>query len=248
MKKIYSTLASAILLVAFCSCEKDAPTENSNINATDDLNLLSYQTDGVWNEADYSADFTSNGFTFSHSLSEYNTIEGFTPAKCHDNSLREPLYQYQFDIMPDRNENDLPYIVGFWTSREGDDFQNRSLTIAKTDNSLFTPVCIDVTNTCYAYYTMRDGNAFSKKFEKGDWFRLTAHGLKADNSEIELSFYLAYCDSDDAQEGLLKSWKTFDLSELGEVKGIYFTMSSSDTGEFGMNTPSYFAISNFMVK
>jgi hypothetical protein len=41
---------------------------------------------------------------------------------------------------------------------------------------------------------------------------------------------------------IVDSWTWVDLSSLGEVKSIVFSLSSSDTGPFGMNTPSYFAI------
>ena len=33
-----------------------------------------------------------------------------------------------------------------------------------------------------------------------------------------------------------------DLSELGEVAGLQFCMSSSDVGQWGMNTPGYFVM------
>ena len=36
-----------------------------------------------------------------------------------------------------------------------------------------------------------------------------------------------------------------DLSDLAEIDAIIFTMSSSDTGDWGMNTPAYFAMDNF---
>ena len=49
-----------------------------------------------------------------------------------------------------------------------------------------------------------------------------------------------------AQNGeYVVGWTYVDLSELGEIDGLTFEMSSSDTGTYGMNTPAYFAMDNF---
>jgi hypothetical protein len=37
-------------------------------------------------------------------------------------------------------------------------------------------------------------------------------------------------------------WQWFDLSKLGEVASVKFTLSSSDVGQWGMNTPAYFCL------
>ena len=36
-----------------------------------------------------------------------------------------------------------------------------------------------------------------------------------------------------------------DLSSLGSVKTLNFSMESSDVGDYGMNTPAYFCMDNF---
>jgi len=43
----------------------------------------------------------------------------------------------------------------------------------------------------------------------------------------------------------VKDWEWVDLSGLGLVDMIEFSLSSSDTGAYGMNTPAYFFIDNF---
>ena len=49
---------------------------------------------------------------------------------------------------------------------------------------------------------------------------------------------------DNAQDYIVDDWTWVDLTGLGPIVGLEFTMSSSDVGEFGMNTPSYFAMDN----
>ena len=59
--------------------------------------------------------------------------------------------------------------------------------------------------------------------------------------------YLADFTAEAAEEDyILDAWTWVDLSSLGEVSGLQFTLSSSDNGEYGMNTPAYFAIDDIM--
>lgn len=106
-----------------------------------------------------------------------------------------------------------------------------------------------VTNSTYAYLSMRDGDAFAKKFggETGkdpDFFLMTIKkyqgGALADDS---INIYLADFRSPDANKDfILNDWKYVDLANLGGVDSLYLRMTSSDVGVFGMNTPAYICI------
>lgn len=243
--KLYQILPGAFALcvasMTLMSCSTEDPLDGPlPENATSALSMLSYN-DGVWAKVNENQNFSLNGVSFSHYISEWGTVEGFTPAILDENVINEPYYEQQFNIMPTGNSVDNPYIVAFWSSFEGTAFTERSLRINTTVNGAFTPMEMKVTNTAYAYYTMVNGNDFSKPFGNNDWFKIIAHGVKADASETTAEFYLA-------KDGTIyNDWQTFDLKSLGEVVGIYFTMESSDTGEWGMNTPSYFAFKDFYV-
>ena len=117
-------------------------------------------------------------------------------------------------------------------------------------NPGFTPARIDFagptqvegayfTNTTYAYLSMRDGDSFAKQFGLGDFFTLTVTGLDATDS---MTGYLNISLARDAN--LVDSWIWYDLMQLGEVSALEFSLSSSDVGDYGMNTPAYFAIDN----
>ncbi|HJW29560.1 MAG TPA: DUF4465 domain-containing protein, partial [Saprospiraceae bacterium] len=106
-----------------------------------------------------------------------------------------------------------------------------------------------VNNSTYAYYSMRDGDAFAKKFggETGkdpDFFLLTikkySGGVLADDS---INVYLAdYRSPDPNKDYIISTWRYVDLSNLGEVDSLYLRLTSSDVGVFGMNTPAYFCV------
>lgn len=103
------------------------------------------------------------------------------------------------------------------------------------------------TNNTYAYNSMRDGDFFARQFHNGDWFKLTIRGYLHDTLKTDsVGFYLAnFLHPVPADNYILKTWEWVDLESLGNVDSLQFTLSSTDNGAFGMNTPSYYCIDNF---
>jgi Domain of unknown function (DUF4465)/Secretion system C-terminal sorting domain len=108
---------------------------------------------------------------------------------------------------------------------------------------------IYVTNSTYTYYSMKDGDAFAKKFggENGndpDYFKLVIKKFKNGQlSTDSVAFYLAdYRFANNANDYIIKDWTYVDLKPLGNVDSLVFYLNSSDNGTFGMNTPAYFCI------
>lgn len=107
-----------------------------------------------------------------------------------------------------------------------------------------------VTNTTYAALSMLQGDSFAKKFggpsgNDPDWFKLSAYGSDSLGNVLSTSvdFYLAdYRFSDNSKDYIVDDWRYMDLSALAGAQRIYFNVSSSDVGLFGMNTPGYFAV------
>lgn len=96
-----------------------------------------------------------------------------------------------------------------------------------------------VNNTAYAVNSMCNGDWAAKKFGQDDWFMLTVTGMKNKVAGAKVEFYLA-------KDGkYVNEWTYVDLTSLGEIDAVKFSMSSSDNGAYGMNTPSYFAMDNF---
>lgn len=109
-----------------------------------------------------------------------------------------------------------------------------------------------VTNTAYAALSMQNGDGFAKKFggasgNDRDWFKLTITGYSNEVASAgNVEFYLAdFRFEDNSKDYIVSTWKWVDLTSLGAVDSLAITLSSSDVGEWGMNTPGYFAIDNF---
>lgn len=116
---------------------------------------------------------------------------------------------------------------------------------------------VDLANTTYAALSMLNGDRFAKKFggtsgNDPDFLKLTITGYSGSNrtgsATGSMDYYLAdYRFSDNTQDFVRNQWNSVDLTGLGQVRSIGFQFDSSDTGTFGINTPTYFALDNLSV-
>jgi Domain of unknown function (DUF4465) len=144
------------------------------------------------------------------------------------------------------------YAVGFYATYEASTHVKLgSLTNLAGKGASFT-------NTTYTALDMLNGSGFGKKFgglsgNDPDYLVLTiqgfAGGIPTANPSID--FYLAdYRFADNGLDYVIEDWTFVDFSVLGTVDELRFTMSSSDNSDYGsgpsMNTPSFFAVDNFL--
>ncbi|HBL77449.1 MAG: hypothetical protein A2W90_21225 [Bacteroidetes bacterium GWF2_42_66] len=107
-----------------------------------------------------------------------------------------------------------------------------------------------VSNSAYAYWSMKNGDDYSKKFggtsgTDPDWFKLTVKGYTDIEYKGHIDFYLAdFRSANSSGDYIVSDWRWVDLSALGEVSRLEFSLSSSDEGIWGMNTPAYFVMDN----
>jgi hypothetical protein len=111
-----------------------------------------------------------------------------------------------------------------------------------------------ITNSFYAYSSMKNGDFLETKFgdstgNRPDYFKLIARGyLNGNLKNDSATFYLAdYRFADNSQDYIVKNWTWFNCENLGIVDSVYFEMRSSRNGQFGMNTPAFFAIDDVII-
>ena len=249
-----NALLAILLSATMASCDDN---DDDSLEATlnvESSTTIQYDANGVWTKCyDTTAEeFKINGFEFSHQASSYEwggvtyySWCGFCPSKSTDNA--------QYDYYPGTHEwssiigggvsgAGSPYIIGFWKSDEGENPQEPSCVMEFDDVETFQPQSAYVTNTSYVYYTLLNGDAYSKKFDNTDWFKLTFYGRIDDKIVSSTDFYLAN------DGNIVDTWQKVDLSSLGRVDEIMIQLSSSDTGQWGMNTPAYFCIDRITYK
>ncbi len=102
------------------------------------------------------------------------------------------------------------------------------------------PVSIYVANCTYTALVIKNGNSFARAFEPGDYFKLIIIGINNGMPTDTIEHFLA--DYRDSLKYIQKDWAYIDLRPLGEVDSISFNVVSTDVGDYGMNTPGYFAL------
>ncbi len=227
------------MLVAFASLATVAQANNSTF---DDLTL---PANSYWNGFDGSGGFSSGAAHYNNTATPaWNYWEGFAYSNLTDTATGGLTGQYSA-IAGGGAGGTANYGLGFvgWSIVPTISFNHE--TVAK---SMF------VTNNNYTYYSMLNGDAYSKKFggadgSQADWFRLTITGKNAaGNTTGSIDFYLAdFRFADNNQDYIVNDWCEIDLTSLGSVQSLEFGLSSSDNGAFGMNTPAYFALDSVSV-
>lgn len=221
-------------------------------------------TTGAWTGTydDDAESIESQCFSFVHSsMSDWATWWGFTVSNSADNSMRENFITYQFSNMAEGGivltadgtvkvddfgtpvvSAEMPYLVAYYSSY----MSARPVDMTFNDGKLYEPVGVYVNLNSYTYYTVRDGDSFARAFTNGDKFVLTVHGVAADESEKEVKVELAAYDNGNLT--INRGWRYVDLTELGPVNELYFTVKSTDSGAYGDNTPGYFCLDKLSVR
>jgi hypothetical protein len=201
-----------------------------------------------WNGADGSGGFMINGVSFKNTFSDwgggFTSWAGFSYSRVNDPVT--PGYGNQYAVISGSGVGGTgTYVVAY-----DDGMWSESDII-----TLPTPARVlgfYINNTTYTALALRDGGGFSRRFcaASNDWFKVTITGQDAGGGTVgSVDFPLAdYRFPDTNQNYIVTNWTWVSLAALGpNVKSLHFSLSSSDSGVYGMNTPSYFALDGFLV-
>lgn len=211
-----------------------------------DFESLNLPSDSSWNGSDFSGGFADGNVYFRNTY-HFDTIYGgywsggFAYSTMRD-TLTGDFTNLYSAITGQGYSSSQTYGVGQnygWLKLTG-------VAAGKQANGFY------VTNATYPALSMKNGDAFAKKFggtsgNDPDWFRLSITGFFNGNPLSDtVHFYLAdFRFQDNSEDYILKSWQWVDLSPLGNTDSLQFLLSSSDMGQFGMNTPPFFCLDNF---
>jgi hypothetical protein len=82
-------------------------------------------------------------------------------------------------------------------------------------------------------------NVESEKFDNDNYLLLTCTGKLENNTVGKVDFYLA-------KDGMyVTDWTYVDLSVLGEIDEVEFSMTGNKENGYGLATPTYFCMDNF---
>lgn len=142
-------------------------------------------------------------------------------------------------------EQGIPYLVANYSTYASNGYSNE---IKFADGQKYEAVEVYVTNHPWPYYENMNGGMFTRILnQEGDYVKLIANGLDENgNSTGSASFYLAKFENGSLTQ--VTNWEKFDLSALGTIASLYFTIESTDNGDLGMNTAAYFCMDKLTVK
>ena len=153
---------------------------------------------------------------------------------------------------------DNPYLVACWGYFMEDEYYENNylpepthnLQILFSDEKMYEAVGIYVNNHPWPFYGNINGDGFARALDQeGDYFKLLVHGLDENlqnNGQVVEHFLAEYRDGALVQS---PDWEWIDLTNLGEVSGIYFTMETTDSDPmWGPNTASYFCMDKLQIR
>lgn len=199
---------------------------------------------GYWQGESGDNEMFSGGWFFTnYYMPEYSFWGGFT-ASNHTDMSQSGLNAQYTAATGAGYDGSTQYGVAYCMGVQCD--------VYASDGIAHTVTGCYVTNNLWAYLNMHDGDATATAFggttgNDPDWFKLTATGKNASGQTVGTAeFYLAdYRFENNDEDYILNTWEWFDLSTLGAVHTISFSLSSSKNNSGGMITPAYFCIENF---
>src|SRR6056297_824589 len=213
-----------------------------------DFEGMGLGADDYWNGSDASGGFTSGLLAFPNNYNpDYGSWNGWAYSTVTDDSTAGYGNQYSaitgsgFDSV---SSDGATYGVSYASGMP---------VISIDDENAHRVKGFYVTNNTYAALSMKYGDAFTKKFggvtgSDPDWFKLQVWGFYNEMPTDTISFYLAdYRFEDNSKDYIVETWQWIDLESLGFVDSLQMALSSSDEGQWGMNTPAYYCADNFYV-
>lgn len=262
MNKIFT------LALALCSLSMANAADNDDIitlDLTKAATEMTYNaTTGQWNEIETNPTIDSQCFSFLHvAHHDYGMLYwyGFTASNSADNTIKDDFLTYQYSNMAKGgivlNEDgtvktdkfglpvtdaSVPYILGYYEAYS----EGHACDIIINDGKSYDAVGVYINLNSYAYYTFINGYSVARPFSNGDKYYVTIHGVSPEGNEKTIDVDL--CTYTNGDLTINRGWKYVDLTSLGTVNEIYFTITTTDSGDWGPNTPMYFCLDKLMVK
>lgn len=208
-----------------------------------DFEDLSLSPESYYNGADGAGGFVSRGALLNNTFTDFGggftAWSGWSYSNVTDNTTGG--YENQYSAIPGSGAGpSANYAVAF-AATDGE------ARIALPES--LSPSSIAIANTTYAYLSMLHGDSFAKRFggtsgDDPDYFLLSIAGLDATDQPVGVvEFYLAdFRFADNSLDYLVDQWTEVDLSALQDATTLTFSLASSDVGQYGINTPTYFAV------
>ena len=237
-KSIIVCTLSSILLVT--SCKKDEViVPSSSLKTVIDFEEFTL-VENSYLDSTISGAFISKNVSFYNQKGQWSW-DGFALSTMKDTVTNG--YTNQFSAFAGEGaSSSKKYLIGYGDKAK---FTLPYLSGKKSVTSF------EVTNTTYTGLSMKNGDQYAKQFNEKDkdYLKLWIIGYMGGKAKDSLSYNLAdFSLLDNSKHYIQKPWKKIETSKLSEIEEVRFRLESTDNGDWGMNTPAYFAIDNIVIE
>ena len=137
------------------------------------------------------------------------------------------------------------YMVGYYSEWNDTPYTYIEHVSVFTDDSTdYFPQGVYVNQSLNSYRWANDDANATNNGEKG-WFKLIATGFNADGDTTGTSEIYLIDNRESSYIGNRTDWRYLDLTPLGKVNKVHFSMASNWASGWGMNIASYVLTDNF---
>lgn len=133
-----------------------------------------------------------------------------------------------------------PYAIGYYS-----DYVSSTLGYASNMilfNEVYYPEYVYICQNSNTFEAISNGLTPANKFTEKDSLVLTISGIDDEWHDTQQVVYFLALGREFNQ-----GWVKVDLSSIGATKGLSFRIRSTDVGQWGTNTPTYFALDRLTV-
>ena len=133
-----------------------------------------------------------------------------------------------------------PYAIGYYS-----DYVSSTLGYASNMilfNEVYYPEYVYICQNSNTLEAISNGLNPANKFTEKDSLVLTISGIDDEWHDTQQVVYFLALGRESNQ-----GWVKVDLSSIGATKGLSFRIRSTDVGQWGTNTPTYFALDKLTV-
>lgn len=228
MKKIYILTAASFLAFA-ANAQTVSTADFENLTYAEGLDYeTGEQLEGSFKSGEFYFLNTSSWVDYGE-WGKFFTMDGFCYSKRSETTFSSDTYdtdQFNNQVGAGAEESES-FAVSYG--------YGSTITAAFS----FKPQSCYITNNAYVINSVMNGDAYARRFNYDDKLTVTITGYKDELATASVDVDLA------AKGCVAFQWIPVDLSALGEVDKVVFTLSSTDMSEWGMNTPAYFCLDNF---
>lgn len=200
-----------------------------------------YSEDYRWSPFIYTNDYA---LMFSHLPSGSNfggiSWEGFTFSKKNTDTGN----QFECVAKGGLLGEGTPFVVGYYSeyfTNNSTDYPSSNIIVFDDNN--YYPKEVYICQSSNTLKALKEGLSVARPFTDKDTLALIITGINNQYEEVGKSVVYHLAVDGKFNQG----WEKVDLSFMDACAGLSFRMTSADKGQWGINTPTYFALDGLTI-